>query len=217
MPGDGADNEHRTMKARAARRIAPMSPFARFLSMRSHARFGEHMPATLITAPATEPLSLGEAKAFLRVEHDADDDVITALIAGARIHVEAQTRRALITQTWRIVRDAWPQAGVLAVVPQPLREATAARVYASDNSSQALELDGIAVDAVSGILLLPPDLPAPGRATSGIELDVELGYGDAAADVPEPLRHAIRLLVAIGTKTVRQLRARRHCLLMSRR
>jgi len=34
-----------------------------------------------------------EAKAFLRVEHDDDDDVIAALIAGARVHVEAQTRQ----------------------------------------------------------------------------------------------------------------------------
>jgi uncharacterized phiE125 gp8 family phage protein len=150
----------------------------------------------LITGPASEPVSLAEAKEFLRVEHDADDDVIAALIAAARIHVEAQTRRALMTQTWRIVRDAWPQAGVLAVIAQPLRELVAARVYASDNSPHALELDGIAVDTVSGMLLLPPDIPAPGRATSGIELDVEVGYGDEAGDVPEPLRHAIRLLVA---------------------
>ena len=53
-------------------------------------------------------MTLAEAKAYLRVEHDDDDDVIAALIAGARVHVEAQTRRALITQSWRLIRDAWP-------------------------------------------------------------------------------------------------------------
>jgi uncharacterized phiE125 gp8 family phage protein len=37
--------------------------------------------------------------------------VIAALIAGARVHVEAQTRRALITQSWRLVRDVWPIDG----------------------------------------------------------------------------------------------------------
>ena len=36
----------------------------------------------------------------------------------------------------------------------------------------------------------------PGRATAGIELDVELGFGAAATDVPDALRHAIRMLVA---------------------
>jgi uncharacterized phiE125 gp8 family phage protein len=39
-------------------------------------------------------------------------------------------------------------------------------------------------------------LPAPGRKAGGIELDVEVGYGDAPADVPEPLRQAIKHLVA---------------------
>lgn len=41
------------------------------------------MPSILLTAPAAEPLSLAEAKAFLRVEHNDDDDVIGALIASA--------------------------------------------------------------------------------------------------------------------------------------
>jgi uncharacterized phiE125 gp8 family phage protein len=39
-------------------------------------------------------------------------------------------------------------------------------------------------------------LPAPGRIAGGIELDVTVGYGDAATDVPEALRQAVRLLVA---------------------
>jgi uncharacterized phiE125 gp8 family phage protein len=38
--------------------------------------------------------------------------------------------------------------------------------------------------------------PSPGRVVAGIELDVEVGYGDAPPDVPADLRQAIRLLVA---------------------
>src|SRR6185295_19907165 len=71
----------------------------------------ETMPSILLTGPAVEPVTLAEAKLFLRVEHDDDDDLIAALVAGSRIHVEAQTRRALITQTWRLTRDAWPRSG----------------------------------------------------------------------------------------------------------
>jgi uncharacterized phiE125 gp8 family phage protein len=73
------------------------------------------MSAILLTAPAVEPVPLDEAKAYLRVEHSDDDDVIAALIAGSRIHVEAQTRRALITQSWRISADNWPEDGRLFV------------------------------------------------------------------------------------------------------
>jgi uncharacterized phiE125 gp8 family phage protein len=40
------------------------------------------MTSILLTGRAVEPLSLEEAKAFLRVEHGDDDRVIAAPIAG---------------------------------------------------------------------------------------------------------------------------------------
>jgi uncharacterized phiE125 gp8 family phage protein len=157
------------------------------------------MSSILLTPPATEPLSLAQAKLFLRVEHDDDDDMIAALIAGSRIHVEARTRRALITQSWRLARDAWPADGRIAVLPAPLRALVAARVYQEDGTTQALELDAFTLDKVSapGVLAFAKGaMPAPGRLAGGVELDIEVGYGDDAEDVPQPLRQAIRLLVA---------------------
>ncbi len=155
------------------------------------------MSSLLLTAPAVEPLSLAEAKAFLRVEHGDDDDVIAALISASRIHVEAQTRRALITQSWRIIIDAWPGDGRQEVRPGPLQELTAARVYDFGNVAHAVDTESFVVDAGSSALAFAPwALPSPGRFAAGIEFDVVVGYGDAAADVPEPLRHAVRLLIA---------------------
>jgi uncharacterized phiE125 gp8 family phage protein len=156
------------------------------------------MPSILLTGPASEPLTLAEAKAFLRVDIDDDDDIITALIVGSRIHVEAQTRRALITQTWRAVRDAWPADGLIALAPAPLQQVTAARVYLEDGTTQSIDLTAFVVDKASAparLAFAPWALPAPGRAIAGIEIDMTVGYG-AASDVPEPLRQAIRLLVA---------------------
>ena len=155
------------------------------------------MSSILLTAPAAEPLSLAEAKAFLRVEHGDDDDVIASLIATARLHVEAQTRRALITQSWRLVRDAWPTDGRLHVTPAPLKALIAARVYDVGGDAAALDLQSFVVDAAGGAIVFAPWAVAqPGRSAAGIELDVTVGYGDAASDVPEPLRQAVRLLVA---------------------
>ena len=52
------------------------------------------MSAILLTAPAVEPVSLDEARAFLRVEHHDDDEVIAALNSGARIALSNQPRGA---------------------------------------------------------------------------------------------------------------------------
>jgi uncharacterized phiE125 gp8 family phage protein len=39
-------------------------------------------------------------------------------------------------------------------------------------------------------------LPAPARTFAGIEIDIVAGFGASGADVPEPFRQAIRLLIA---------------------
>ena len=157
------------------------------------------MSSILLTPPAVEPLTLAEAKAYLRVEHDDDDAVVSALISAARMHIEAQTRRALITQTWRLARDGWPPQGRLAVVPVPLRSIVAARVYHEDGALQSIDTQAFTLDKAAAPALIafaPWSLPVPTRRIAGIELDVEVGYGGAGSDVPQPLRQAIKLLLA---------------------
>ncbi len=70
------------------------------------------MPSVLVTAPIEEPVSLAEAKLHLRVDYSNDDLLIAALITAARQHAENDTRRALVTQTWRQVLDQFPAPGV---------------------------------------------------------------------------------------------------------
>jgi uncharacterized phiE125 gp8 family phage protein len=154
------------------------------------------MSSILLTAAAAEPLTLTDAKAFLRVAHSDDDAVITALVAAARSHVEAQTRRALITQTWRLVRDCWPSEGRIAVTPAPLRSVAAARIYDAAGATHALDPAVFVADTAAGMLsFTPATLAPPGRLAAGIEIDVVVGYGDAPANVPEALRQALFLLV----------------------
>jgi len=154
------------------------------------------MPNILLTGPAAEPLALADAKNFLRVEHDADDDLIAALIAAARIQVETETHRALMTQTWRLTFNRWAQSGRIDIRPAPLRSLVAARVYDSAGVAHMVDLQAFVVDTASATLAFAPwSLMQPGRAFAGIEIDVSVGFGDAD-DVPAPLRQAMRLLVA---------------------
>jgi len=155
------------------------------------------MSATLLVAPTIEPLSLTEAKSFLRVEHDDDDTMIGALIAAARNQVEALTRRGLLVQTWRVVLDRWPADGRIRLKMAPLRAVAAARVYDAAGNAVAIDEQRFVVDAAANVIAAPGwSLPPPGRSVGGIELDVELGFGPNASDVPEVLRHAVRTLVA---------------------
>ncbi len=156
------------------------------------------MSSILLSGPAVEPLTLDEAKAYLRVEHDDDDPVIAALIAGSRIHVETQTRRALITQTWRLIRDNWPVDGQLRILPAPLQQILAARVYDASGATLSIDTQAFVADKAAApavVAFAPWSLPMPDRVVGGIEIDVRVGYGDTAATVPQPLRQAIRLLV----------------------
>jgi uncharacterized phiE125 gp8 family phage protein len=155
------------------------------------------MSAILLTAPAAEPWSVAEAKSFLRVENDDDDVIIGALIAAARNQVEALTRRGLLTQTWRLVLDRWPPDGRIAPKLAPLRSVVAARVYDAANNAIDIDAEQFIVDVAANVIAAPGwSLPPPGRSVAGIELDVEVGFGPNATDVPDVLRHAIRTLVA---------------------
>lgn len=154
------------------------------------------MPIILVP-PASEPLSLAEAKALLRVDHGDDDAVIAALIAAARGHVEALTRRALMLQTWRVVRDAWPADGRVMLRSGPLRAVTAARVFDAAGTAHAIDVQRFVVDVAADVIASPAwALPAPGRAVAGIELDVELGFGAQPEDVPAPLGQALRMILS---------------------
>jgi uncharacterized phiE125 gp8 family phage protein len=155
------------------------------------------MYPVLLSGPAIEPLSLQEAKSWLRLDSTMEDDLVSALITAARLVVEAATRCLLISQSWRLVLDRWPYGGVLLLPLAPLQSITTIRVYDSNDAAQTLAASGFRVDASPNHARLDfIDMPpSPGRELAGIEIDLEVGYGAQAAEVPEPLRQAMRLLV----------------------
>lgn len=55
----------------------------------------------VLVQPNTEPLTLVDAKKYLRVDYDDEDDVITGFITDARAYAEQITKRSLAAQTIR--------------------------------------------------------------------------------------------------------------------
>jgi uncharacterized phiE125 gp8 family phage protein len=159
------------------------------------------MSLVLTAGPDVEPVSLAEAKAHLRVDGSAEDTLIGSLIITSRLHVEAALGLALITQGWSYFLDAWPASGPHVRLPlRPVQSIAAVQLYAADESVETLSpaiylLDGAAVPprlVRQGSLPWPP----PKRTANGIEIAFTAGFGDAAGDVPAPIRQAVLLLVA---------------------
>lgn len=153
------------------------------------------MTSYLLAGPATEPLTLAEAKLWLKLDGDDEDALVGALIASARLHVESVTGRALIAQSWRLLLDEWPENFVVRLPVSPVLSLTAIAVHDTDSGSTALDLDGI--DVGRSELLLPADHARPPmREYQGIAIDYVAGYGADADEVPEALKQALLLLIA---------------------
>jgi uncharacterized phiE125 gp8 family phage protein len=156
------------------------------------------MTPVLLAGPAVEPVSVTDLKSYLKVETGDEDSLIAALIAAARLTVEAVVGRILVDQSWRVVLDCWPREATLRLPVTPLRSCSAIRVYDAAGLATVLDPADYQVDAQSepGRIRLLAAPPAPGRALSGIEIDIVAGYGAAAADPPEALRLAVKRLAA---------------------
>lgn len=156
------------------------------------------MTAYLLAGPATEPVTLDEAKAFLRVDGTEEDAFISTLIAAARLHTESVTGRAMISQSWRVVCDAWPRDLTIRLPVAPLLNLVEIRAYDANGDATILTLALFQPEASATACLHVPTqisgMPVL-RAHNGIEIDYVAGYGDAPEDVPADLRHAVLTLV----------------------
>jgi len=156
------------------------------------------MRMTLITPPATEPVTLTEAKAHLRVDTSDDDALITREISAGRQLVENWARRALITQTWQMVLDKAP-AGFDIPLP-PLQEVT--KIETIDDAGTKTEVSSLLyfVDLGQGsngrVQLRRGCFWPHHRGFASFIVSFKCGYGAAAA-VPEALKEAILKLVAL--------------------
>ncbi|MXN65708.1 hypothetical protein GR183_12405 [Stappia sp. GBMRC 2046] len=156
------------------------------------------MTFIITTPPAVEPVTLDDARAQVRVTSTQEDDLLTRLIETARQHVERTIRRALITQGWRLYLDDWPPGRVVRLPVTPVQSITSVTMFDADGMPLVLNLGDYDLDGISAParLKVMAGVGASSRMLNGIEIDFTAGYGDAAANVPAPLRQAILLLVA---------------------
>lgn len=156
------------------------------------------MIPVLLDGPTLEPVSLAETKLWLRLDGPEEDDLVRALIVAARLLVEAEIGQVLIGQNWRLVGDEWPAGETIPVRVGRILGVNGGRVFDANGVATLLAAERFTVfPNAEPPAVLPLDRPVPGRPLSGIEIDLRLGYGEAASDVPETIRLAIRRLVTL--------------------
>lgn len=142
-----------------------------------------------VVEPASEPVTLAEAKLYLRVDGTSEDTLIADLITSARIAAEDYLNRSLITQSWKLAYNGCaaeqvrlPRGPVIAI----------SSVTAIDRAGAPTVINGSTyyIDASREMLVFDSAVLA-----HRVEIVYSAGYGDAAA-VPRPIKYAILAHVA---------------------
>lgn len=153
------------------------------------------MGLQLIAAPASEPVSLDEAKEHLRVDHNDEDALILRLIKSARETAESLTGRAFVTQSWKLWRDGWPTARAIEIPKPPLAAVTAVTAVSRSGTESALSSDAYIVDSASvpGRVVFRSNASLPIDLTdiNSVAVAFQAGYGASGASVPASIRNAI--------------------------
>lgn len=157
----------------------------------------QHHAITVVTPPAADDpvVTLAEAKLHLRVEHDADDDLIEALVQAATEQAQSELRRQLVTATLLLQLDAFSSCIEL---PRGARQVESIEYDDEAGTEQTLDdaVYVVDVDTLPGRITLadgyswPSTYPGP----NAVRITYTAGYGAASA-VPAGIKAWIKLHV----------------------
>lgn len=130
----------------------------------------------------------------------AQDTYLNTLITAARQYVEEYLWRALIDQTWELRLATW--SNPIKIPRPPLQSMTAdfPKYYDTASVQQSLASSVYELDTASepGFVRLKygQSFPTCRGHADDVLIRYVAGYGAAGSDVPQPIRHAIKLWAA---------------------
>lgn len=159
------------------------------------------MALILITDATVEPVTLAQAKVQCRVDADltAEDDTIAILITAARTQAEQELNRALVTQTWERVLDAFPTAELELGKHKVLSITSVIYIDAAgDSQTMAAEDYSLDTDSDGGFLLPAVDTEWPDTldTANAVRVRFTAGFGADATAVPNGIKAWILAKVA---------------------
>ena len=165
----------------------------------------------VVTEPLVEWITLADAKAWLKVDHTDDDDLITALLPAVRKSVEHYMRRKVlacdIVETWM----QWPGAKI-ELYWSKLNEVTAIKYIDEAGDEQTVDSSNYFL----GSNYRPPfimfgieyQFPAVTVSPNAVTVEYSAGWADADS-IPGDILVAMKLVLSDmyenRTDTVRRL------------
>jgi len=148
---------------------------------------------SLVTAPASEPITLAEAAAQVRQDSNADNDYLTRLIEVVRRAYEEECGLYFITQTVDMHLPCWPSYDFIRIPRGPLQSVTSLKYVTSDNTEETFAAADYDLDARRNQIVLGFGKTWPSatlRPMDPITVRMVVGYGSALA-VPAQAKHAL--------------------------
>lgn len=172
----------------------------------------------VIALPDRNLVTLDEVKQFLRIDGTADDEMLLSFIPAATDYLEQHCNRKFLTQTVEMHMDGFSMINdekLLALGPgmhdafigdytssmsfidlpfRPIQSVTSIKTYGVDNTETTFSSSFYTLDKNGGKIYLntgavwPTDL----RDHDAVKVTYVCGFGDAPADVPAAIRHAVK-------------------------
>ena len=150
----------------------------------------------LVTGPASEPITLAEAKLYLRVDDSTEDALITAIITAARRKFENDTYHYLMPQTWELyLNQNEINAEQISINKSDITAISSVKYYDQSNTQQTLSTSDYQT-AIQGrpYSIQLTTVPQVYNRLEAMVIRFTLGYTNAAA-VPEDIKTAIKTLI----------------------
>lgn len=160
------------------------------------------MTLILETAAEAAPVTLDEVKAHLHIDSSDEDEGLEQLIGACTAKLDGRDGflgRCLMTQTWKLILDRFPDE--IAVPLPPCQSVDSITYIDAAGGTQTLDPavyqvggigspDGARIVRAGGM-----SWPAVKNMLEAVTVTFTAGYGDAAEDVPQPIRTAIKMHV----------------------
>jgi uncharacterized phiE125 gp8 family phage protein len=165
----------------------------------AHSRVSSPLKYSVVTGPAVEPVTYAELADWLRLPTVDDRAVVVALETAGRMYVEQVTRYTLITTTFALHLDWFPEAIILPA--RPVQAVTSITYIDPSGTTQTLDPSRYLLDAQGPRPIVIPPLgsffPVPKvQQPNAVTVTFTAGFGDSPAQVPEPYKLAIKIWVA---------------------